>query len=603
MRAKILLVDDEETVRKTVERILIRAGFEVGNASNGREAQLRLAEGEYDVAVVDLYMPDVDGFQVLEWMQIHAPGVVPVIVSGTSRIEDAIQAVQQGAFDFVSKPVEHVEDLIQHIQRAVDHKRLRDSNAKLLHELQQTNIELENRLSQLELAHSILQSQAVAIQVDLNRAMRIQHGLLPRETPFADIVSVAACYQPLAKVGGDLYDVFRVDDRHVGLYIADTSGHGVSSAMLTIFLNHAVDNLCRIGSDGRVRDPGELLCDLNRTIIEESFGQGIFVSMTYVVLDVHTGRLQYSSAGHPPMLFRTASGTVELVKKPAPVLGVNPRVKYTAESLELASGDMLVLYTDGITEARNLDGDFYGVERLREAVASADCHADTIAQAVEHQLAEFCEGRQRADDITLLVLGMEPQRIPLSKPEEKPTRPVGSGRAGVKVLTARHDNRVFISICGMGSWRESQQILSLCDDARKAGERSIILDLSGCTHLDSTFLGVLHNTVTSFDNDPACRFEIQSVPDNLLREMSELGLTSVLLHFRHEPVPLPDSMLTVEAGRPAEEEMGRLLLWAHEALVEADPSNADRFATVLKVLHDRAKQAGKDRIRPPESGE
>jgi len=363
--------------------------------------------------------------------------------------------------------------------------------------------------------------------------------------------------------------------------------------MLTVFLKHAVQGLLR-GEKGVVREPGEVLNGLNQTLITEAFGQGVFVSMVYLILNVTTMAARYSSAGHPPLLLKRAHGSVERLHRPAPVLGVNPKVAYTDGDFALLQGDMLVSFTDGVTEARNSKGEFFGEERLIKAIASGEPHTDALLDALEGDLRAFGEGCPATDDATLIVLGAEPQRSAFPRIEETPPKSSGGVARSAKVLTARHDQRTFISVCGTGSWRESQQVLDLCDAARKEGEKFIILDLGHCTHLDSTFLGVLHNIVTSFDRDTQCKFEIQHVPRNLLKEMSALGLTSVLVHFRHEPAALPASMQPVEGGVPAGEELGRLLLWAHEALVEADPSNADRFAAVLEVLHNRAKAVGSE---------
>ena len=587
MAPRILIVDDEQIVVFALERMLARAGYQTETALSGREAEERLKEARFDVAIVDLFMPDINGFQLLEWMQANTPDVVPMVLSGTSSVLDALKAVEKGAFDFVSKPIENQEDFVQHIERAVEHKNLRDKNVALLGELKGKNEELESRLKQLELAHSVLQSQAVAMQVDLNRAMRIQQGILPKDVPFADKVNIAAVYQPMGKVGGDLYDLFPLDDHLLGIYIADTSGHGVSSAMLTIFLKHAVQSLLYGGDDQHVRGPGEVLNDLNHIIINEAFSQGIFVSMTYLILDTGTMKFRYSSAGHPPLLLKKSDGSLQRLHKPGPVLGVNPNVTYTDGEGEIQPGEALVLYTDGVTEARNAAGEFFGEDRLKKVLEKAETHSDSMAQAVEQAVGNFCEGRQHPDDLTLLVLSAEPQRAPIRPPEVPAQK--GADRASEKVVTAHQDGQTFISVSGMGSWRESQQVLNLCEQARRHGDSAVILDLANCTHLDSTFLGVLHNIATSFSTE--CRIELQNLPRALLQEMSNLGLTDVLMHFRPEPVPLPDNMRPVTGSVPANEELGRLLLWAHEALVEADPTNADRFAAVLKVLHDQAKKA------------
>lgn len=593
MRAKILIVDDEPIARRAVELVLRHKGFECTSADGGQQATELLQSEAFDVAVVDLMMPGMDGFQVLQWMRDHAPRVVPVVLSATACVEDALRSVQEGAFDFVSKPIESFEVFAEHVARAARHKKLQDDNARLLDQVQEKNIELENRLSQLELAHSILQSQAMAIQIDLNRAMRIQYGLLPRKLPLSDRVSMSVVYHPLAKVGGDLYDVFALDDHRLGFYLADTSGHGVSSALLTVFLKHAFDDVrARLASEGK-DSPGDVLSALNRVILDEAFGQGIFVSMTYVVLDTATGVFLFASAGHPAMLLRRADGAVERVHWPASVLGVNPRIVYTSADNELRPGDMLALYTDGITEMRNVYGEFFGEDRAKDVLARSENHADIIAETMEREVFRFGEGRQRTDDVTLVVVGAEPQRTPFRAPHEEVARPVDTIPAGAKIAAAHYDGRLFITVSGTGSWRESQYILNLCEKARESGENSVIVDFSRCVHLDSTFLGVLHNITAEFGDgkDGGCHLELQNLPRSLLKEMSDLGLTGVLMHFRHAPVPLPESMQPIEGTTPSGEEMGRLLLWAHEALVQADPSNADRFAAVLQVLHEQVRAA------------
>ena len=601
--AKILITDDDETMREILTATLERAGFEIRTAIHGLDAQARLKETQFDVAIVDLSMPVCDGFELLEWLRAHKPGVVPVVLSATSDVKEALRAVHEGAYDFVPKPVSDPDVFVQHIKRAIEHKRLQDGHNRLLRELHDTNVELANRLGQLEMAYDLLQSQALAIQVDLNRAKAIQRGLLPKNLPFSDRVSAAAVYEPMAKVGGDLYDLFQLDDHRLGLYIADASGHGVSSAILTVFLKYAVDQTVRLTSNGQGTDPGRVLDALNETVLSERFSQGVFVSMIYAVLDVTTSAVRFSSAGHPPMLLRRADGQVERVRQPGPVLGVNPHVEYTVAEFALNQGDALVLYTDGITEARNPAGEFYEAQRLTKAIAAAQNRADAVAAAVQQDVTSFRDGRPNADDATLLVLAAQPQRTPFYAPSKEDEAPGATKQAAAKILTATHDRCLFISVFGAGSWRESQQVLDLCNRAREAGESAVIMDLATCTHLDSTFLGVLHNIASSFDDQSPCRFEIQNVPRVLLRNMSELGLTAVLMHFRHEPAPLPEWMRPVEGAIPGGEEMGRLLLWAHESLVHADPKNADRFAAVLKVLHDQVtggkRQAGAQAARDP----
>ena len=588
MQGKILIVGDDPSWAGLHEWLAAQ-GLEVDVAANADEASRLLDRSAHDVVLVNPRIPIAKGHSPVEWIRQQAPDalILAVLVSGTTG--EIRTVIRQGAHDVLPGPREVEELFLHRITQALAYRQMRKERDRLQESLQSKAGELADRLGQLELAHSILQAQAVAIQVDLSRAMRIQRGLLPRTTPRADRISAAAAYHPMAKVGGDLYDVFPLDDAHVGCFIADTSGHGISSAMLTIFLKHAIQG-ATCASGGAARMPGEVLRELNRTILSEAFSEGLFVSMTCLVLDVETFTAAYSSAGHRPLFVRRNDGTIERLHRPAPVLGVNPFVAYSDGEIVLQPGELIVFHTDGITEARSVEGESFGEDRLVEAVRGAEPHADTVVAAIEQARNTFRKGAPRVDDATLLVLGMEPQRVPLWTPDEPAPQPIAGGPRSVKVLTARKNGHVFIGLSGTGSWRESQQVFDLC---RQPGVQSITLDLTDCTHLDSTFLGVLHNIATTLSDETGIRFEIQNVPRELLKTMSELGLIGVLMHFRPKSIPLPEDMAPVEGGAPAGEELGRLLLWAHEALVEADPRNADRFAAVLQVLHDQARGASR----------
>ncbi|HEO69765.1 MAG TPA: response regulator [Candidatus Hydrogenedentes bacterium] len=600
MKGRILIIDDDPSVLAWCRRCLQRAGYEAEAVQAAGAAKDLLQTQKFDLAIVDLDLGETSGLDLLSWMQKRAPEVVPIILSGTTDVSQAIEAVQRGAFDYLAKPVASHHVLVQHVQRALDLKWLRERNAELDLERQAKSEELQDRLEQLELAHSILRSQAVAMQVELDRAMRVQRALLPKSLPFPDRLSLSVLYCPAAKVGGDFYDIFQLDDRHIGLYVADAAGHGASAAMLTVFLKLAVNPVAKVSQGYRIVEPGALLRALNHLVFEEDFGFDMFISMSYLVLNVETLEGRYSSAGHPPLLVRRAGREVEPLRIPAPALGLNPHARYSDGVFSLNEGDQLVLYSDGVLDARNAEGEFFGRRRLSEVIAGAQADAVAIARALKHDLAGPWSYDVPGDDVTVVVLGAAPQREPYAPPKLPKPPPVDSVEAvdSVEVRTAREGGRVFISVTGPGSWRESRRVAELVEQARESAETSIVLDLARCRHLDSTFYGVLHRLCTSFDEDRHCRFEVQNITPPLLREMSDLGLTSVLMHFRSRALPLPESMRPVQTGKAGDPEMGRLLLEAHEALVEADPRNADRFAAALDVLRAQLKH----RRSPSETG-
>ena len=595
MADKILLVDDEAALLLLVRRVLQRGGLAPETACSGQQAIELLDKVDYDLVIVDLGMPGMDGFEVLEWIRKKRPEIVTLVLSGTTLMEDVIKAMQRGAFDFVTKPIEEYDVFIEQVRRALAHKDLQDSHARLLREIGETNIELENRLGQLELAHSILQSQAMAIQADLNRARNIQQGLLPHELPFWDKVSLAAYYDPANKVGGDFYEVFPLDERRLGLYIADTTGHGVSSALITMFLKYSVKPFEEDGTGKRrIVPPGQLLRALNKLLFEQPFGSDLFISMVYLVLDTETGELQYANAGHPPVLLRHADGRVDELRTPAPALGINPKVKYSTAAGRLEPNDTLVLFSDGITDVQDGTGEFYGRDRLRQTVSQAQGAAAPLAKAIENSVLCFSGPVPMFDDATAIALQFAAQDRPAIARSPEPEAPEEAGaKTATGITAASEQNCLSISVAGSGTWRESQQLIEFCQEARCRGNHMLVLDFTHCVHLDSTFLGVLHTLCAEAEDSESCHVQLQNLSRALLSEMSELGLTSVLLHFRPRPRPLPDSMAQFKPrGQLAETEMGQVLLRAHEALVKADPKNADRFAAVLEILH---QQAGRKR--------
>jgi anti-anti-sigma regulatory factor len=284
---------------------------------------------------------------------------------------------------------------------------------------------------------------------------------------------------------------------------------------------------------------------------------------------------------------------VERLRLAAPALGIDPDCRYPQSSFRLEHQDTIILHTDGVTDVRNPSGGFFGLPRLQRAVEISQPHADIITRNIETQLDAFAQGRALPDDVTVVALCAEPQREPVESEarvsEPLPSTPMPQEPGAGQLMTRIQSDRRFVVISGPGTWREAQRLLDLSNHAKGAGLQGVVLDLSQCTHLDSTFLGVLHDIVRSFSETDACIFEIQNIPRPVLNEITQLGLTDVLAHFRIEAVPLPESMRAAPETMLRSADMGRLLLRAHEALVEADPRNADRFAAVLDVLRQQAR--------------
>jgi phosphoserine phosphatase RsbU/P len=238
------------------------------------------------------------------------------------------------------------------------------------------------------------------IEQEMSIGRRIQLALLPQRFPEVDGWSFAAAYEAAREVGGDLYDLFPVRGRteRIGLLIADVTGKGIPAALLMAdaraLLHAATDN---------ADTPGDALRRVNRILVTER-PTSLFVTAALHVLDTSTGELRYASAGHEPSLLLRAGRGIEDLVGDGPLLGAFADATYEERTTTLAAGDVLVAYTDGVTDARGLDGGFFGEDRLREVIERADTsEPEALATAIVEAVRSHRAGAEAFDDLTLLV--------------------------------------------------------------------------------------------------------------------------------------------------------------------------------------------------------
>lgn len=229
-----------------------------------------------------------------------------------------------------------------------------------------------------------------AVESELATARRIQMSIIPRTPPRVHGLEVATVYTPATEVAGDFYDFLAVDDDHLGVLVADVSGHGVPAALVASMLKIALATQASSAAS-----PAALLANLHALFRGKLERQHITAAYAYVSSD---GSVAVASAGHPPPLIRRASGAVEELSTPGTVLARFARFESSDVHATLAPGDSLLIYTDGVTEALSASGEMWGEERLREKFSS-DGNAETVAKAV----AAWSAGRQ-ADDVTMVAV-------------------------------------------------------------------------------------------------------------------------------------------------------------------------------------------------------
>ncbi len=382
MAYKILVVDDEPDLEPLVlqrmRRQIRRGNYEFVFAHDGVEALEKLAaNSDIDMVVSDINMPRMDGLTLLEQIPDVNSDIRAIIVSAYGDMENIRTAMNRGAFDFVTKPVDF-EDLQITIDRTLEH-------------IEQWREAVSSR------------DQLVALQNELDVANQMQQSILPTVFPSGPAYASFGAMTPAKDVGGDFYDVVRLQDDCAGFAIADVSGKGVPAALFMMSSRTLLK-----GSAIGAGDAGAVLTEVNNLICDDETN-GMFVTMLYAIYNPRTGELTYASGGHDPPLVVHPDGTSDLLPLTGGIaLGVLAGFEYGEHTVTIAPGDTVCLYTDGVTEATNLDGKLLGIEGVQDYFATAPpADAESASQEIMKVVFEFTGEAPQFDDVTCLTLRRE----------------------------------------------------------------------------------------------------------------------------------------------------------------------------------------------------
>ncbi len=394
--AKILVVDDKQANVDLLEGLLRIAGYtSVYSTSEPKDVCVLHQKHRYDLILLDLNMPGKDGFEVMEGLkEIEAEGYLPVLVI-TAQPDHKQRALEAGAKDFVSKPFDLAE------LRARVHNIL---EVRLLHlEARNQNTVLEATVRELEASREVVRLKTVEEQKqrarELALAQETQRSLLPRSLPKFENFSLRAFNHPTHQLRGNFYDFLRLNsDDWIGV-LADVSGKGMPAALFSSMVLGALSMELRSG-----KALPEVLAQVNLLLCGKSVASQ-FVTLFLFQLSPD-GKGQFVSAGHTTVyLFRSATGVIEELVSDAYMLGMFDFSTYRPRKFHLDLGDILVMYTDGLTKAENARNELFGEERLREII---EREARSGAQAIERSLLEsiqdFTQGKVQDDDITFLLV-------------------------------------------------------------------------------------------------------------------------------------------------------------------------------------------------------
>ncbi len=251
-----------------------------------------------------------------------------------------------------------------------------------------------------EMVKSLQEKERIGAELSLARD--IQSNMLPRIfPPFPDHeeFDIFASMDAAKEVGGDFYDMFMIDDRHVAVVIADVSGKGIPAALVMVVTKTLIKNHAQLGME-----PCEVFTMVNDMLSEDN-DVGFFITSWMGVIDVETGVMKYVNAGHNPPLIMHEGGDYEyLISKPGMVLAAFGGMKYTQSEIGLSAGSRLLLYTDGVTEANNTSNELYGPDRLKDYLnANRDANLKETLTGLRKDVDIFAEGAEQADDITMLI--------------------------------------------------------------------------------------------------------------------------------------------------------------------------------------------------------
>jgi sigma-B regulation protein RsbU (phosphoserine phosphatase) len=370
----VLLVDDEPANIQIVNSIL-KDIYKTRIATNGAKA-LELANQVPvpDLILLDVMMPDMDGYEVCSRLKsADLTRDIPVIfLTGQTEIDDETKGFEVGAVDYIHKP----------FSPAVIQARVR------------THLVLRGIREQLA-------RQLHAIQCEMDTARQIQLSILPREIPTIRGLDISARYLPMTSVAGDFYDFILIDEKRIGILVADVSGHGMPAALISSMLKIALD-----GQTKCALEPARVLAGLNQALCGKF--QGHFVTAAYVVVDTERQSLLYAGAGHPPFIFmdRSAGEARDFVENGL-FLGFFPEATYTAVEIPFKVGDWGVLYTDGILEMTDPSDEQFGLDRFKQFLqGNHDLSTTQFVDALLEELSRWsnlASGREPEDDITLLA--------------------------------------------------------------------------------------------------------------------------------------------------------------------------------------------------------
>jgi sigma-B regulation protein RsbU (phosphoserine phosphatase) len=378
VQSRILVVDDIPDNRELLCRLLTRQGHAAGIAANGQEALECLAKEQFDCVLLDIMMPVMGGIETLTRLKAdpalrHLPVIV---VSAIDDLDNVVKCIGLGAEDYLFKPVNKVI-LMARVSASLEKKRLRDKE----------------------------QEYFLHVKREFELARQIQIDFLPEVLPQPPGWELAVSFEPAYEVAGDFYDAFLLGGNKLCFMIADVCGKGVGAALFMAL----VRSLMRAFAEQAKNDTCEILnaVMLTNHYLTQHHGlkkNYLYTTLLFGVIDTGSGHLSYIAAGHYPPFILSQSGAITSLELCGPALGILTEPDYSIKEASVLKGDILLVYTDGIIEAKNAQEELYLKERLVSVIESKPHNATTLLQRIEAGVKSFVGQTQQSDDMTMMAI-------------------------------------------------------------------------------------------------------------------------------------------------------------------------------------------------------
>jgi phosphoserine phosphatase RsbU/P len=380
---RTLIADDQPDILLSLSMLLKSAGHETEAVNSPAAVIEALTKRDFDVVLMDLnYARDTtsgqEGLNLLTCIQEIDKSLPVVVMTAWASVELAVEAMRRGVRDFVQKPWEN-RQLLKTLETQIQNRRAQQTRSEL---------RTKRRISSKKLRNEVAE------------AAEIQRGLLPKTIPQLKGLQISAGWQPASSVGGDYFDVLQFSEHQIGICIADVAGKGLPAAMLMSNLQATLKSC----SSPDV-PPGKLCSRINE-IVYGNTNERQFITFFYGLLDNQQRTFTFSNAGHTPPLLIHRNGNFQDLSEGGGLLGFQTNQDYDQKTIPLASGDRLVLFTDGFTEAMNSAGEEFGEQRLSELIDLRQLSAVELQAKAMEAVTAFCGGNF-VDDVTMMVLAVE----------------------------------------------------------------------------------------------------------------------------------------------------------------------------------------------------